>query len=234
MTVKAEMQELSSSALIEMYELTLLHPENENQEPFRFHCGTNQFGTNIKWQGKDYVALPIETEGFDISSQGTLPRPKLRVANVNGIFSALIMDCDDLVGSKLVRKRTFARFLDAENFKDGNPYADPKQAFPDDVWFVEKKTTETRYLIEWELASAYDLSGVKLPRRQIIQNSCQWRYRGGDCGYQGVYFDKYNKYCTERDDCCPKTLEACKIRWQSVASWDRILPFGGFPGATRT
>lgn len=234
MTIKAEIQELSPSALIEMFELTLLHPEDEKQEPFRFHCGTNQFGAAIKWQGKEYVALPIETEGFDVTSQGTLPRPKLRVANVNGLFSALIRDCDDLVGATVVRKRTLARYLDAENFKEGNPYADPTQSFPDDVWYVEQKTNETRYLIEWELSSAFDLQGVKLPKRQVIQNSCQWKYRGGDCGYQGGFFDKYNKMCSQKDDCCPKTLAACEVRFETQPGWDRVLPFGGFPGATRT
>ena len=234
MTMQTEQQNLAPTALIDMYELTLPNAE-VNEEPFRFHCGTSGFSTNIKWKGKEYVALPIETEGFDINTQGSLPKPKLRVANVNGIFSALLRECDDLIGAKLVRKRTFARYLDADNFPNGNDSADPTQEFPADIWFVDKKTTETRYLIEWELASAYDLQGVKLPRRQIIQNSCQWRYRDGNCNYQGAFYDKNNKLTTNaKEDTCPKTLKACEVRWYSYGGQGCILPFGGFPGATRS
>ncbi|MVX56390.1 phage minor tail protein L [Parasutterella muris] len=234
MTIKAEQQKLAPTALIELYEVTLKEAP-ANEEPFRFHTGTSGLNKNVIWRGNEYVALPIETEGFDINTQGSLPRPKLRVANVNGIFSALLRETEDLIGATLTRKRTFVRYLDAVNFPDGNPSADPTQEFPADVWFIDKKTLETRYLIEWELASAYDLQGVKLPRRQIIQNSCQWNYRDGNCNYQGSYFDKDNKPClNKKDDTCPKTLKACEIRWCSVGGGTAILPFGGFPGATRT
>lgn len=83
-----------------------------------------------------------------MNSKGTLTRPKIKVANFKGLFSAMVRDLDDLVGAKLIRRRTFARFLDARNFKDGNPAADPMQAFPDDLWYFDQKTTETRDYVE--------------------------------------------------------------------------------------
>jgi len=126
-------------------------------------------------------------------------------------------------------------YIIAEAIRKGIDYETIHDITMVDVWFIDKKTLETRYLIEWELASAYDLQGVKLPRRQIIQNSCQWNYRDGNCNYQGSYFDKDNKPClNKKDDTCPKTLKACEIRWCSVGGGTAILPFGGFPGATRT
>ncbi len=85
---------------------------------------------------------------------------------------------------------TLARFLDAVNFPDGNPTADPSQHFADEMWFVEQKTTETHQYVEFELSSVLDLMGVQLPYRQIIKNSCPWKYRGTECGYTGPYFDK--------------------------------------------
>lgn len=233
--VAVELQSLSSSALIELYVLDTRDIDPVYGELFYFHCGTNQYGNNIWWQGQEYMALPIEVEGFDINTQGKLPKPKLRLANVSGIFSALVTELDDLIGAKIIRKRTFGRFLDAKNFKEGNPNADPAQQFPEDIWFIDRKTTETRYVIEWELASAYDLQGTKLPKRQIIQNSCQWHYRDGNCGYTGACFDKANKFTYDKSqDCCPKTLEGCKKRWESIVTWNKVLPFGGFPGATRS
>jgi hypothetical protein len=68
---------------------------------------------------------------------------------------------------------------------------------------------DTQY-VEFELSSVLDLMGVQLPYRQIIKNSCPWKYRGTECGYTGPYFDKNNQqtslagadYCTKRYDAC--------------------------------
>ncbi|MGC6595315.1 phage minor tail protein L, partial [Escherichia coli] len=73
---------------------------------------------------------------------------------------------DDLVGCRIIRKMTLARFLDEANFKDGNPTADPNQHFPDEMWFIEQKTLETHEVVEFELSSVFDLMGVQLPYRQ--------------------------------------------------------------------
>ena len=155
MSVIAEIQSLSPSALIEVFELDLT-PLGD--EIIRFHAGTSETNQPIVWQGKTYMALPIEAEGFEITTRGTLPRPTIRIANVDGLFSAAVAEFDDLVGAKITRKRTFARYLDAVNFDSKtNPTADPNQHLPDEVWYVEQKKTENRYIIEWELASAMDL-----------------------------------------------------------------------------
>lgn len=81
---------------------------------------------------------------------------------------------------------------------------------------------------------------MKLPARQIIQNSCTWIYRSAECGYTGLPFDKYNKEIQEisrkDEDTCPKTLEACRCRFATVNPTgyiNLILPYGGFPGAQR-
>lgn len=230
--ITSEIQKLSPSAVIEMFILEV----NDNDRLY-FHAGTNELHENIVWQGMTYLALPVQVEGFDVSSQGTLPRPKLTIANVQGLFSALIRKYDDLIGLKLIRKRTFARYLDAVNFAEGNPTADPNVSFPDDLWYIDQKTEETKYTISWELSSAFDLQGVQLPRRQIIQNYCQWKYRGGECGFDGGYFDINDKPCiNQSDDKCAKKLSSCRVRFESVYTGNQrpILPFGGFPGATRS
>lgn len=230
MTIAAEIQSLSPTALVELF---ILDSTNlAGGTVLRFHAGTNGLQQPVVWQGETYTPLPIEADGFDISSQGTLPRPKIRVANVQGLFSAAAAENEDLVGCKITRKRTFVRFLDAVNFPGGaNEDADPHQELPDDVYYVEQKTNENRYVVEWELTSAFDLFGVQLPRRQIIQNTCMWRYRGPECGYAGTaYFDFNDQPCTADKDVCGKRLRSCKQRWGAVA----MLPYGGFPGALRS
>lgn len=70
---------------------------------------------------------------------------------------------------------------------------DPTAFFPDDVYYIDRKSNENKQFIEFELASVLDLAGVKLPRRQIIQNICPWKYRGAECGWTGTT-DKTGTY----------------------------------------
>lgn len=226
--IAADIQSLEPTSIIEMLVLDMSSVDGGLAH---FHAGTNGLTQPIVWQGQTYDALPIETEGFNVITKGTLPRPKIRVANINGLLSAEVVAYDDLVGCKVTRKRTFAKYLDAVNFPGGvNPTADSSQKFSDDVWFIDSKTNENKYMIEWELASAFDVQGVQLPFRQVIQNSCPWRYRGAECGWTGGYYDKADEATNDpTKDVCSKKLSGCKCRYGSTAT----LPFGGYPGAHR-
>jgi lambda family phage minor tail protein L len=225
--ITSEMQSLTPDAVIELFALDMTKIPGENV--LRFHSGINGLQQPIVWQGNTYSPMPIEAEGFDVSSKGTLPRPKIRAANVNGLFSSAVRENDDLIGCTITRKRTFAKYLDETNFSDGNPYADPDQHFPDGLWIVEQKVTENKYMLEWELSSSFDVQGVKLPFRQVVQNSCTWGYKSSECGYSGTnYFDSSDSPCAVGADYCSKRLKACKLRFGNA-----VLPFGAFPGATR-
>lgn len=228
MSIKAEIQSLSPTALLEFFVLDTTNMVGGTI--MRFHAGTNGLLDSVVWQGQTYIPLPIKADGFDITTKGTLPRPKMTVANAGGLLSAEVRNFNDFVGSKVIRKRTFLKYLDAVNFTGGtNPDADPNQHLPDDVWYVERKMTENRYLIEFELSSAMDLQGVQLPARQIIQQSCMWRYRGTECGWTGSRYDKNNQPTTDpAEDICAKTLSACKARFGY-----NPIRFGGFPGSQR-
>ena len=97
------------------------------------------------------------------------------------------------------------------------------------IWFVDRKSGENGSLITFELASALDLIGVRLPGRQFIQNCCVWVYRGADCGYTGgaVADASGNPTTVLANDSCGKSLNDCKMRFGATA----ILPYSGFPGA---
>ena len=171
-----------------------------------------------------------DLEGFEFNGNGQVPRPRLRVANVTGAITALVLTYQDLVGAKITRKRTLAKYLDAVNFEGGvNPTADPSAEFADDVYYVDRKSRETRDVVEFELAASFDLEGVTLPRRQIVQNVCPWRYRGSECGYTGTaYLDANDQAVGSSSlDICGKRLSSCKARFGQSAE----LPFGGFPAA---
>ncbi|WP_252182023.1 phage minor tail protein L [Escherichia coli] len=143
----------------------------------------------VVWQGVTYEPWPIKHQALTKLARERATS-KIQVSNFAGTVSAEVQANDDLVGCRIIRKMTLARFLDAVNFKDGNPTADPNQHFPDEMWFIEQKTLETHQVVEFELSSVFDLMGVQLPYRQIIKNTCPWKYRGPECGYTGPYFDK--------------------------------------------
>ncbi|MGJ0628990.1 phage minor tail protein L [Xenorhabdus bovienii] len=231
-SIRQQIQLLSPESIFEFFVIDF--PKKFGGGRFYFHTGTNEINQPVVWQGKTYLPMPVKATGFDISGEGKLPRPKLQVANMHGIISAELQSKNDLLGCQVTRKRTMQCFLDALNFPDDvNPDADPNQHYADDVWFIDQKSLETPEIVEFELASVYDLMGVQLPNRQVIRNSCQWDYRGAECGYTGPAFDKDDKLTKLAGaDFCSKRLSSCRARRDYFA--DGIIMFGGFPGASRS
>jgi len=185
----SELQSIAPSAIIELFELQLNTAIQGSNTIYRFHAGTNATGTNddVVWAGNTYQAFPIEAEGFEYSGNGQLPRPKIRVSNILGTITAIIL-ATPLEGAKVTRIRTMARYLDAVNFEGGtNPYGTPDSTaeFPREVYYIDRKSAETRDVVEFELAAAVDLVGVRAPKRQCISNICQWVYRSAECSYTG-------------------------------------------------
>ena len=225
--IHAEIQKLAPSAVIELFVLDL---SLFSQGLVYFHAETNSLQQRLTWQGKTYEAFPIQVEGFEFNGNGQIPRPKLKVANVTGAITAMVLIYQDLLGAKITRKRTLAKYLDAVNFPGGvNHTADPTAEFADDIYYIDRKSRETRDVIEFELAASFDLEGVNLPRRQIVQNVCPWRYRSSECGYTGTsYFDANDRsVASSTQDICGKRLSSCQARFGQNAE----LPFGGFPAA---
>ena len=225
MTIAADIQSLEPGAVVDLFELDLTPLGGSI---LRFHPGSNGLVANVVWNTNAYEAFPIRAEGFEASGNGKMPRPTIKVANVTGMISSFLRDFDDLIGTKITRRRTLAKYLDAVNFPGGvNPSADPAQEFPPEVWFVDRKSEETKMVVSFELAASWDVQGVLLPRRQAIANTCGWRYRGADCTYSGGAVADGNDVPTSdiAADLCGKRLNSCKLRFGAYAP----LPFGAFP-----
>ncbi|MBA0284475.1 phage minor tail protein L [Stenotrophomonas maltophilia] len=114
-----------------------------------------------------------------------------------------------------------------------NPTADPNEHFLDEIWFIERKVSETKEVVEFELTTAIDLNGEQLPGRQIISGVCGWLIRGGYrgpfCGYTGPAVADANDVPTTdpaRDQCGGR-VGSCKLRFGA----DKPLPYGGFPAS---
>ena len=229
-SVYADLSAISPSAIIELFELHYDSTLHGSSDILRWHAGSNADVTgNITWNSNDYVRLPVQAEGFEYTNGGTLPRPTLSVANLDGAITALLLGVNlttpgnDLTGAKVKRIRTLKKFLDGESA------ADPYATFPIEEWFIDRKATESRDVVSFELSSKFDLSNKELPNRQVVANICQWQYRSSECSYTGSnYFDvNNNSVGTLAQDACGKRLSSCKKRFGENGE----LPFGSFPGA---
>lgn len=224
---------IAPSAIIELFEMTLDSTLHGSTDTYRWHNGANANVTgNIVWNGNSYVRLPIKADGFEYSNTGTLPRPTLTISNLDGVMTTLLLIVNattagnDLGGATVKRIRTLKKYL------DGEAAADPHAKFPDEIWYVDRKASENRDSVSFELASKFDLAGVMIPKRQIIANICQWKYRSTECGYSGSNYWDINDQAvaTLALDRCGKRLSSCKLRFGETSE----LPFGSFPGAGLT
>lgn len=223
--ISSDIQRLDPSTVIDLYEVdTQTLPGGGF---LRFHAGVNELMSNIIWQGNTYIPYPIDVTGFEYTSEGATPRPKITISNISGLVGALAYENNDLIGLKVTRKRTFKKYLDRENFLNSiNPSADPNAHFIDEIYFIDRKVLENKLVVEFELASALDLQGITLPRRQVLSSVCTWKYRSAECGYTGgAVATATDTITTDINlDRCGKRLISCKYRFGTG-----ILPFGGFP-----
>ena len=223
--IQEQLQSLEPSAIIELFQLQLTAAVNGLDSTLYYYAGTNELTADVVFNGITYAACPIEVDGFEVSSKGTLPRPSMRIANANSAISALLLLCNPLQ-AKVTRIRTCKKFLDAVNFASGNASADPTAKFEDEIWYIDRVANENPQLVEFELTSKLDLTNLALPRRQVLEH-CPWKYRGAECGYKGsAYFDLNDNPTSAANDQCAKRYNSCTKRFPSGA-----IPFGGFPGA---
>jgi lambda family phage minor tail protein L len=193
-----------------------------------WHPGTTIADQSITWQGVVYDPFPVESSGFEMTAAGQLPRPTLRASNITGQLGAFLRSMNDGLGAKITRKRTLGKYLDAVNFPGGNPNADPNTYFPDEVFFISRKVAENPIFMEIELAVPFDVAGAKIPWRQVMSSTCQWVYRGPDCGYAGGAVSNDPIYPGQ--DLCGKTLASCKLRFGA----NGVLPTSAFPASLPT
>lgn len=152
--------------------------------------------SNIIFAGNEYTRMPIQATGFEYNAK-QLPRPSLTVSNIFGTITTILLTLTGgLEGAKVTRIRTLERYIDDVNFDPGfisleestlygltledgnymklegttNPHgsADPSATFPDEIYYVDRKKTENRSIVEFELAASFDLQGIKLPKRQVL------------------------------------------------------------------
>lgn len=194
--------------------------------------------TPVQWRGNVYTPIPLEITGFEINSSGQFPRPKLKVSNILGQLNSYMIEFDNLAGAEVTRIRVFRKHLD-----DGSD-PDPDVMFPPDVYRIDRKSNDDLAMLEFELASVIDQEGVRLPRRQVIRNTCTHVYRIWDaaeeafdydkatCPFTGIaMFDERGEAVTAgAEDKCSKLIKTgCDKRFPG-----QPLPTRAYPGVGKT
>ena len=173
-----DLQKINPSAIIELFSITTDAALHGSAATYRFHSGTNRVGNgDIIWAGNTYIKMPIQAEGFAFR-KGQLPRPTLTVSNALGTITAILLNVNsittgnDLTGATVTRIRTLARYLDGANFAGNtNPLGtpDPTAEFPQEIYKIDRKSTENREIVQFELAAVFDLAGIRAPKRQCTR-----------------------------------------------------------------
>ena len=179
-SIITDLQKINPSAIIELFTLETTVDLHGSAQTYRFHNGSslNNNG-NIVWDSNTYIKLPITADGFAFQ-RGQIPRPTLTVSNALGTITAILLNVNqvttgnDLTGATVTRIRTLARYLDNVNFPDNtNPLGtpDPTAEFPQEIYKIDRKASETRNFVQFELAAPFDLAGVRSPKRLCTRDN---------------------------------------------------------------
>tara|TARA_B100000945_G_scaffold320893_2_gene332636 strand:+ start:2078 stop:2701 length:624 start_codon:yes stop_codon:yes gene_type:complete len=191
----SQLQNPNIDNIVELFQLELNTTMHGVSQTYYFHngVGTNN-DANLIFDSNEYTRMPIQAEGFEYNGK-QLPRPNLKISNIFGNITTILLTLPQgLEGAKVTRIRTLRRFIDDDNFAGGdilledsslllqedgsfvdlesgqNTFgtADPTAKFPDEIFFIDRKSGENRAEVSFELAASFDLDGVRLPKRQVL------------------------------------------------------------------
>jgi lambda family phage minor tail protein L len=224
----AAMTSLATEGLITLWQLDTATLGG----PVFYFTSAADFDHVISWGGQEYRPLPMDAQGFELTTRGAFPTPTVTISNLYGAGNLLLDTYKGLVGAEIVRILTLRRFLD-----DGET-PDPLAYITRDKYVVAQKTSHTAVAIAFKLATRMDVEGTQLPRRQILRDVCGHIYRAFDpetgsfdysratCPYTGAdAFDPANQPTDAAHDQCSRNLVGCQLRFPG-----QVLPARFFPG----
>lgn len=199
---------------------------------------------SIWYNGNEYKYWPFLAEGVEFSSEQQ-GNPTVSIQNMSGVVSAYLRVYQELAGAQVVITQTYVKYLDARNFANGNPDANPAEAWTQ-IYYIDRPDYESDDYVRFALASPLDFNGVQIPTRQIT-TFCQWQARGlygkgldadeeNGCSWNrnraGIkYYNKKGEQVQDiTKDECGGCIQDCRLRFGQLVSDPKsaTLDYGGF------
>ena len=153
------------SALVVLYEL-----EYGTSSKAYFFGGLDENTTAVQFREtggtvRNYTAIPLQAEGFEVNTDGAYSRPEISIGNIGNVLSSAVGNTplQDLVGKRLTRRTTLQKYLVGES---GD--ATPPVEYPKVTYILDRLKDRGPLSVTYELAAPFDVTGVQLPKRQVI------------------------------------------------------------------
>ncbi|WP_426771022.1 phage minor tail protein L [Enterobacter cloacae complex sp. 379K3] len=184
------------------------------------------------WQGIRYDLWPCQIEDIEANGDGTPVSPKLSVGNLDGSISALCHLFQDMKQAKVTIHRTYAHYLDASNFPDGNSqaYSTAEQL---EVFYIDSKTADNETDVQFKLSSPSDdrAEGSRLANYQPLRlvpagpiSGCGWRLHRHAQAFERVLATRLIALqmmsAPERSQaasCAGGKMSSCRLRLLAIA-----------------
>lgn len=217
-----QFQQPDVGSIIYLYSLDITDITGDSDDIYYFIEGTIS-GTVVEYGGVEYFPANVECKGFEVTGEGTAPRPIMKIGNVGvgaGVSIATAVNSyDDVLGGIIKRKLTLLQHLDGQSDPDDT-------AFYEETWIVNRKKSHTKDYLEFELSAYLDFEGKYVPSRLVLRDICTHRYRTYDGGFvytsstcpwadgtHGYYWNIDGVKTTAGNDYCGKRLSDCKLRY---------------------
>lgn len=138
---KAEAYKLDATGLVELFQMTLLDGSSLRFTGY----------TSLDWQDKLWTSFPCSISEVSVQTSGENNRPKLTVANPDGIFSSYIV-------SDLLNNATVVRFRVSPEDIAGDV-----NRFLKNTWRISKVMSLNKNMVVFELRSSLDGQNFKMP-----------------------------------------------------------------------
>lgn len=232
MTITSDIQKFNPGEIVDLFAI-----DTSKYDGLIHHYipSINKVSGSIYFEDVEYTPMAMQATGFDKNSSGTIPQPKLVIADISGALYTDIKAFNDLLGSKVTRIRTFKKYIDVSSGGDGS-----NSHFPKDIYYIERKSNQSRFLTEFTLSALLDLQGLKLPKRLVLKNTCthvyrvwtgsEFSYTNATCPYADIrYFTSLGVVtASPAEDACGKRYSDCELRFRPPLA----LPTRAFPGVS--
>jgi lambda family phage minor tail protein L len=225
--VVREILAFEPSQMLEFYAVYYDWPNNQS-DYLAFSPMSNGFNGRIIFQGQEFLPIPMESEGYDAKGSSELSRPKITLSNKSYQISKYLRAHNNLIGAKIVRKRTFAKFLDNVNFPNGeNPYASKASrgdeselnTLQDQVYYISRRVVENKEIVQFELSSVLEMENVYLPNRNVYSRFCPFIYRGYGCRYKNAPVATVRDKEFTTDAGVPITVTGVASKWDASTTY---------------